>query len=969
MLRRHMATKIILKKKNAELSTASKKKFVVKRARAKVKKDMSHEMEDSIGGLHVHALPASNPSTTEEDGAHSHIYIISGRKFVTDWDGMHKHSVDAKNNVTGDAESEHTHRLSVENDTFTTEKQGKHSHELQLVSTTYSGLHRHELVLLDGSKVESLLPSDILTESVAKAKYNLAIQSIILDASKFPKVEDAMQWVEQSGYDTKNSQPDATMQTHVFRQLSRDRFIEESLSEMPITVGVKAVFGVLKPEDSANPGMQPDVEFMTFDMIQDRITRGEEVLTENDRQRMLNLQDNFKSNLVNLKHNLNQYMEEVSSLLDKADELARPVLERYKSSYDMILQELNEVDLEREPSKDESEANSTTLLNAIFDIEKDAAELYNAFDGSSLQNFADLIGSFLLTSEKAHEIIKGGEGSGGAREGAGRKPGSGKNAKAQTHFSENVLNNEPNFVANKIDNVNSTLERAKEVLKEPLSENQLERYSDRIQNVESKLDKYNNALDKYSKNQSEANGSKLYDEFYSLVDANTKLERSLPLEKSIHKLKTPMNFRVPIYIKKSEDEEEHIVFGVVLEPNDGTDKGIPLEPDAHGDIYSADDIKKAAYSFMEDDDAGNQGFMHKFFMNDDFALLENYVTKGKTEIETPDKIVELRKGTWVMSIRVNSDSVWKMIKNGEITGFSIGGVAEVEDLTSVQKGGEGSGGAREGAGRPPGSGKGPKSESSSESRPMSVDAAARHFAEQELGEDKDFVENTIESAEMTQQDAEDAIEDDDRSMSSREEIGELSNDLDGALKDYDDAIGNYADNQNASNIAALNEAFDNVMEATTILSDRLTTKRLTKGGEGSGGAREGAGRPPGSGKDRTTESPSRHDTAKPPSQHLQTRSQEKLDAADQRMQDAQQVMDRTGLLSNEHEVEVKDLQHRIDRHEQARMDLSMGLTSVQENEGEVTSLQLMNLMDKVDNTGRSLEVAADRVAEIIEENE
>ncbi len=127
-------------------------------------------------------------------------------------------------------------------------------------------------------------------------------------------------------------------------------------------------------------------------------------------------------------------------------------------------------------------------------------------------------------------------------------------------------------------------------------------------------------------------------------------------------------------------EDERIVFGIVLEPNDGGNKGIPLDPDAHGDIYSSDSVKSAAYSFMEDEGAGNRGFMHKFFMNDDFTLLENFVTKGKTEIDTEGGKIKLTKGTWIISVRVNSDSVWAMVKNGEITGFSIGGTAEVHEL-------------------------------------------------------------------------------------------------------------------------------------------------------------------------------------------------------------------------------------------------------------------------------------------------
>ena len=33
------------------------------------------------------------------------------------------------------------------------------------------------------------------------------------------------------------------------------------------------------------------------------------------------------------------------------------------------------------------------------------------------------------------------------------------------------------------------------------------------------------------------------------------------------------------------------------------------------------------------------------------------------------------KGTWIMTVKVTDDELWAMCKSGDITGFSIGGVA------------------------------------------------------------------------------------------------------------------------------------------------------------------------------------------------------------------------------------------------------------------------------------------------------
>ena len=37
--------------------------------------------------------------------------------------------------------------------------------------------------------------------------------------------------------------------------------------------------------------------------------------------------------------------------------------------------------------------------------------------------------------------------------------------------------------------------------------------------------------------------------------------------------------------------------------------------------------------------------------------------------------VRLRKGTWLLAVRILSDELWEQVKGGELTGFSIGGSA------------------------------------------------------------------------------------------------------------------------------------------------------------------------------------------------------------------------------------------------------------------------------------------------------
>jgi site-specific DNA-adenine methylase len=106
--------------------------------------------------------------------------------------------------------------------------------------------------------------------------------------------------------------------------------------------------------------------------------------------------------------------------------------------------------------------------------------------------------------------------------------------------------------------------------------------------------------------------------------------------------------------------EERYVLGVVLEPE---------TVDAQSDIYSAAEVRDAAHGFMQE--YRNVGLMHQGFINDQVKILESYVAPVSFQIDGAD----VRKGTWLLAVRVIADELWAAIKAGELTGLSIGGSA------------------------------------------------------------------------------------------------------------------------------------------------------------------------------------------------------------------------------------------------------------------------------------------------------
>jgi hypothetical protein len=117
-------------------------------------------------------------------------------------------------------------------------------------------------------------------------------------------------------------------------------------------------------------------------------------------------------------------------------------------------------------------------------------------------------------------------------------------------------------------------------------------------------------------------------------------------------------------------QEEQTVTGIVLEPECC---------DAQEDIYSPDVVKKAAHNFLSNYNHSTKlGHQHKDFKSwrSRFALVESFL--APLDFVMNNRTV--KQGSWVMTVKVLDSKIWKMVKAGQITGFSIGGRAKVEKL-------------------------------------------------------------------------------------------------------------------------------------------------------------------------------------------------------------------------------------------------------------------------------------------------
>jgi hypothetical protein len=114
-------------------------------------------------------------------------------------------------------------------------------------------------------------------------------------------------------------------------------------------------------------------------------------------------------------------------------------------------------------------------------------------------------------------------------------------------------------------------------------------------------------------------------------------------------------------IIKRGSEEERFTLGIVLEPN---------VVDAQNDRYSKEEVRRACHRFAEF--YLNAGLMHRELANGRIVILENYLAPCDFVAENGEHVKE---GTWLQGRRYRDDEIWQKIKNGELTGLSIGGSA------------------------------------------------------------------------------------------------------------------------------------------------------------------------------------------------------------------------------------------------------------------------------------------------------
>jgi|31_taG_2_1085359.scaffolds.fasta_scaffold02292_5 hypothetical protein len=122
---------------------------------------------------------------------------------------------------------------------------------------------------------------------------------------------------------------------------------------------------------------------------------------------------------------------------------------------------------------------------------------------------------------------------------------------------------------------------------------------------------------------------------------------------------------------KEIDKEKRILMGAALVPN----KQIYRRNDKNEEYYiyfSEDTVRKASELFLMRSNQNNATYEHEKKLNG-MSVVESWIIEDEKLDKSVKHGFKLPKGTWMISMKVNNEDVWKDVKDGKVKGFSIEG--------------------------------------------------------------------------------------------------------------------------------------------------------------------------------------------------------------------------------------------------------------------------------------------------------
>ena len=133
---------------------------------------------------------------------------------------------------------------------------------------------------------------------------------------------------------------------------------------------------------------------------------------------------------------------------------------------------------------------------------------------------------------------------------------------------------------------------------------------------------------------------------------------------------------------KEVDSEKRILMGAALVPNKQIYRRNEKTDEEYYIYFSEDTVRKASELFFKKSNHQNATLEHSENV-EGTTIVESWIVEDSKKDKSAIYGMDMPKGTWMVSMKIDNDEIYKKAKDGDIKGFSIEGYfADKYDLNT-----------------------------------------------------------------------------------------------------------------------------------------------------------------------------------------------------------------------------------------------------------------------------------------------
>ena len=126
------------------------------------------------------------------------------------------------------------------------------------------------------------------------------------------------------------------------------------------------------------------------------------------------------------------------------------------------------------------------------------------------------------------------------------------------------------------------------------------------------------------------------------------------------------------YSFAATDEEKRLLVGAALIPNKHIYRYNQTTAEEYYVHFTKETVRKASELFLKSNNHKNHTLEHEAQIGG-LVVVESWIVEDPKQDKSSFYGFNVPKGTWMVSIKVDSDQVWNIVTSGEVKGFSIEG--------------------------------------------------------------------------------------------------------------------------------------------------------------------------------------------------------------------------------------------------------------------------------------------------------